>query len=271
VSLADDVTELCAGFSGVAGVSARNLSTGEEVSLRENEAFPTASAIKPFVLLALLRAAELGEVDLAERIAIDRSHHVLGSGALSHLDAGLSPTLMDLGVLMLMLSDNTATNLLLNRLSVDAINAAIARVGLQHTTLRGKIDFAEDPSAFASSTPADLSAFYRSLTRGELLDASHTARLLDVLRIQKYIEPLRRELPADPYAREFGDDEPVWVASKTGSLSGVRVDAGLIHTPRAEWSLAVMTKTGADRRVTSDNEGVVLIARVSRVIYDAWS
>ncbi len=92
-----------------------------------------------------------------------------------------------------------------------------------------------------------------------------------MLRIQKYIEPLRRELPADPYAREFGEPEPVWVASKTGSLSGIRVDAGLVHTPRGEWAIAVMTKNGTDRRVTSDSEGVRLIARVSRVVFDAWS
>jgi hypothetical protein len=92
-----------------------------------------------------------------------------------------------------------------------------------------------------------------------------------VLRIQKYIEPLRRLLPANPYAREFGEDEPVWVASKTGSLMGVRVECGLVHTPEREWAIAVMTRDGTDGRVTSDNEGTLLIARASRLVFDAWS
>ena len=270
MSLVDEITGLCDAFSGRAGVCAENLGTHERIEVRANESFPTASAVKVFVLFALHRA----ELDLGERFEMTSEHHVLGSGVLSHLAPGLRPTLADLGVLMMMVSDNSATNRLIERLGVERINAAIAEAGLASTHLYGSIDFSKagtPEGALGTSTPGDLVRFYATLVAGELLDAERTQRMLDVLRIQKYIEPLRRELPADPYAREFGEDEPVWVASKTGSMSGLRAEAGLVHTPRTRWAVAVLTNEGTDRRVTSDNDGVRLISRVSRLIYDAWS
>jgi beta-lactamase class A len=266
--------QLLEAFSGVAGLAAERLDGAERVTLRGDERFPTASAIKIFVLYGLLQSAAAERVDLGERVEVRPEHLVKGSGALLHLDPGLRPTLGDLATLMMMLSDNTATNLLIERLGVTAINDAVRAAGLAATELVGPVDFtrlARDRNALGVSTPNDFARFFARLGRGELLPAASTERMLDVLRIQKYIEPLRRELPADPYAREFGEPEPVWVASKTGSLAGVRIDAGLVVTPKAGWSIAVMTKNGADARVTSDNEGVLLIAHASRIVYDAWS
>lgn len=271
--MSDQLSELCAGFAGVAGVAAENLTTGERVSVRGDELFPTASAIKIFVLFALLHAEARNELSLGERVELVESAKTLGSGVLLHLDPGFSPTLSDLGTLMMMVSDNAAANLIIDRLGIEAINRAIRSAGLERTELRGRIDFtrlATDKEALGVSTPAELARFFARLRRGDLLAPAQAERLLDVMRIQKYIEPLRRELPVDPYAREFSDPEPVWVASKTGSLSGVRCEAGLVHTPRAEWSIAVMTKDGDDVRVTSDNAGWRLISRASRLLYDAW-
>lgn len=273
MTLAADLENLLSRFSGIAGLAAERLESSDRIAIRGDEAFPTASAIKPFIALALFSSAQAQALDLGERVRISTSARTLGSGVLVHLADGLEPTLTDLATLMLMVSDNMATNLLLERIGTERVNQAIQAAGLTRTELRGPIDFtrlAKDKTALGVSTPAEMARFFARLGRGELLDATWTARLLDLLRIQKYIEPLRRELPADPYAREFGDPEPIWVASKTGSLSGVRCEAGLVHTPVSEWSIAVMTKNGTDARVTSDNEGVLLVARASRLVYDAW-
>lgn len=267
------IAELASRLEGVAGVAAENLATGARVDLRSDEPFPTASAIKIFVLGALFAKAAAGKLSLDERRPIDANARLLGSGVLLHLSPGLEPTRADLATLMMMVSDNLATNLLLDELGLDAVNAHIRGAGVEHSRLNGRIDFsrmATDKTAFGVSTPADFVRYLVRLRRGELLAPEWTERMLDVMRIQKYIEPLRRELPADPYAREFGDPEPVWVASKTGSVSGVRCEAGLVHAPKAEWAVAVMTKDVEDARVTSDNAAVKLIAEVSRVLYDSW-
>jgi hypothetical protein len=137
-----------------------------------------------------------------------------------------------------------------------------------------------------------MARFMLRLYKNELLPAAETARVINVLRIQKYIEPMRRMLPVDPYARELGDPEPVWVASKTGSLDGVRVEVGLVHAEGQKerrqpsgrrtkamaagpwgnaWALSVMTNQGPERRVSSESEAVRIIAQVSRAVFDAWS
>jgi len=274
VSLERELKELCSGFSGVAGAHVENLTTQESVSALGDESFPAASTIKVFVLFCLLRSAEHGDLELDERVTMSDRARTLGSGVLLHLDAGLCPTLRDLGTLMMMVSDNTAANLLIDRLGASVVNRAVRAAGLERTELRGPVDFtklAHDKSALGVSTPEELSRFFANLRRGKLLTPDNTKRMLSVLRIQKYIEPLRRKLPADPYASEFGEPEPVWVASKTGSLTGVRCEAGLVHTPKAEWAIAVMTKNGTDKRVTSDNEGWQLISRLSRLVYDRFA
>ncbi len=155
------VSELCAGFSGDAGVSAIQLTNGDSIAIRADVVFPTASAIKVLILVALHRAAEDGDLDLAERVEISAASHLLGSGVLAHLGPGLCPTLGDLGVLMMMLSDNTATNVLIERLGVDRINES---ADPEHMRLVGAIDFArvaEDPRAFGTSTPNGLAELYQ--------------------------------------------------------------------------------------------------------------
>jgi len=274
-ALERDLAQLASRFSGAAGIAAENLTTGETIALDSCEPFPTASSIKTFVLYELMRQSVAGALDLTERIAVDERHRTLGSGVLLHLAPGLAPTLRDLAVLMMAISDNTATNMLIERLSAFAINASIRAAGLTNTELFGPIDFAristEGPEALGVATPLDFARFLARLWRGELLPEEATHTMLEIMRIQKYIEPLRRKLPADPYAREFGEPEQAWVASKTGSLSGVRAEVGLVWTPRARWSIAVMTKRGQDRRGTSDNEGALFIAAVSERVYRAWS
>jgi len=96
-------------------------------------------------------------------------------------------------------------------------------------------------------------------------------QMLGIMRIQKYIEPMRRLLPFNPYGFEFGEPQDVWVASKTGSLKGVRCESGLVHAPAAEWALSVCTRDCEDNSFTSDNTGVRFISDVSRAVFDAWA
>lgn len=89
--------------------------------------------------------------------------------------------------------------------------------------------------------------------------------------IQKHMgNPLRRHLPYDPYALEFGEAQENWIASKTGGLSGVRTEAGIIHTARADWALCVMTKGYVKEEEGSDDPGSRFIAEVSRLCFEAW-
>jgi beta-lactamase class A len=268
-----EVERLAAGIEGIAGVAARNLATGEEVGVNADVSFPTASMIKVLVLFELLRQCEGRTASMTERIALRNVDRTRGSGLLVDMDEGLALTLRDLSILMMAISDNTATNMLIDRAGREAINQACRDAGMTSTELRGKIDFdriRESNDNLAVTTPRDFVHFLSGLRRGDLLPEARVEEMLGIMRIQKYIEPLRRLLPFNPYGSEFGEPQEVWVASKTGSLKGVRCEGGLVHTPAAEWAICVMVKDSPDNTWTSDNVATRFIGEISRAIYDAW-
>lgn len=265
---------LCEEFAGTAGVAARNLTTGEEIGVRENTRFPTASMIKILVLFELVRQCAKGQAQMWERVTLRQADKTLGSGLLLDIDEGANLTLRDLAVLMMAISDNTATNILIDRLGLHAINEACRDGGMWDTELRNKIDFEkirQSNENLAVGTPCDFCAFLSSLYRNELLPQGYVEQMLGLMRIQKHMgNPLRRHLPYDPYAFEFGQPQEMWIASKTGGLSGVRCEAGLVHTARADWAICVMTKDFKKTEPGSEGPGDRLIAAVSRSVYDAW-
>ena len=149
------------GFSGRIGVGARNLATGEEVLVDHEHVFPTASTIKLAVLVELYRQVEQGRCSLDDRLELRAEEIVPGAGVLRDLQPGLLPTVRDLAVLMIIVSDNTATNVLIDHLGgVEPVNAAVGDLlGPSSLVLHRKVDF--DPvgsakSPLGESAPWDL-------------------------------------------------------------------------------------------------------------------
>jgi beta-lactamase class A len=267
------LTELCEHFSGRLGIAARHLGTGEELAVNAGESFPTASSIKIAVLIELYRQAQVGEVSLAERQQYTARDRTLGSGLLSDLDEGLEPTLRDLAVLMMAISDNTATNMLIDRLGKDRINAMLQAADVTGIELRHRIDFdliRQSNDNLAVGTPAAFVRLLTALWEGRILEPKHRDAVLKIMRIQKYIEPIRRYLPYNPYAAEFGEEQELWIASKTGGLSGVRCESGLIGAGDTVYALSVMGKECTDRAASTDNEGTLAIATASELVYHYW-
>jgi beta-lactamase class A len=274
LTLQDRVGQMITGFPGVAGVGARNLTTGEEVSVNDRESFPTASMIKILILFELVRQCARGQAQMWERITLRGRDKTLGSGLLLDFDEGANLTLRDLAVMMMAISDNTATNILIDRLGLHAINEACREGGMQDTELRNKVDFdliRESNDNLAVGTPRDFCDFLTALYRNELMPQPYVEQMLGIMRIQKYMNlTLRRYLPYDPYAFEFGHPQETWIASKTGGLSGVRCEAGLIHTERTDWAICVMTKGYKKEEAGSDDPGSRFIAEISRAVYNGW-
>jgi beta-lactamase class A len=267
------LTQLCDHFSGQLGIAARHLGTGEELAVHAGESFPTASSIKIAVLIELYRRAQAGELALSERLRYTPRDRTLGSGILSDMDDGLEPTLRDLAVLMMSISDNTATNMLIDRLGKEQINATLRAAGAPGIELRNRIDFdliRQSNDNLAVGTPADFVRLLAALWEGRILEPKHRDGVLRIMRIQKYIEPIRRYLPFNPYAAEFGEPQELWVASKTGGLSGVRCESGLVGAGETVYALSVMGKGSTDKTFNSDSEGTLAIATASELVYRYW-
>ncbi len=253
------------------GDEARRRASREPVTYRAERAFPAASTIKVFVLQTLLEHVADERVGLADDVTLNASDQVTGSGILKDLTPGRRYTVLDLARLMITISDNTATNLLIDALGVATVNASIERHGWSRTHLAGLLQRPDLASAGdtrrSTTSPGDLADAFTRLWRGELLPPPLTEVARSIYRKQQRTDQLGRYLPFDSYSTETGESSLV-IASKSGSIRGVRNDAGVIEQGNARYVVAVMTEGCPDVRFHPDNLGAIVVAEVSRLIYD---
>ncbi len=251
------------------GVAARHLESGRSYSHNGAADFESASVIKIAVLTEAMAAAQEGRVELESRWELTAANKADGSGMLLILDPGLDPTWNDLATLMIGPSDNTATNAWIDRLTVDAINARMQSLGFPHIRLFGTIPMLsqkeEDPSPWkgfrlGSITPDEVAEWMARVAKGELLDAASSKKIFDYLDT----DPSRLRI-----ARRFPPSD-LW-AGKTGSMSGVRNDSGILRTKKGRFVLAVFTDGSTAEGWGPDHPSILAIAELSRVIVEGWS
>ncbi len=251
------------------GVSAKHLESGRTYSHNGAAEFESASVIKIAVLTEAMAGVRDGTIDLAERWELTAQNKADGSGTLFMLDAGLNPTWNDLTTLMIGPSDNTATNAWITRLSVVAINARMGSLGFEHIRLFGTIPWLSDKDAVPSRwkgfrlgtlTPDEVARWMELVATGRLLDPATSKRMFDYLDT----DPSRLRI-----ARRFPPSD-LW-AGKTGSMSGVRNDSGILRTKKGRFVLVVLTDGSKAEGWGPDHPSVLAIADLSRTIVDGWS
>ena len=258
-------------FSGQVSVAYARLDGSDSYTHEATEPTLSASLIKLPILLTVLERVSQGKLNLDERISLKATDQVTGSGVLHTLQAGLEPTLYDLLTLMIIVSDNTATNMLIEHVGLGAVNTFCQQHGFSGTILVGKLQLPEEGQNEAQrrgernrTCAADMLGLLLGLIRGDLLPPPETELALDILKKQQFTEALARYLPTDPEI----DTPLVEVASKSGSLSGLWHDAGIVFRDgQLLYALVVMTSGSKDKRFYFEQEGMMLIAEVSRRIY----
>jgi beta-lactamase class A len=264
------VDEALADFPGVLGFYAKNLSTGEEVGHRVDAVMPTASVIKVGIMAELYRQAEAGEVDLGRRLTVQASDHYGGTGVLKEFEPGVQPTLTDLCRMMIVVSDNVATGMLVRLLGKDRINRSFDDWGLSQTELVWNIKLGDDIRQYAVSTPRDLGRLMELIATDGFLTPASTAAMRYHLSRQQHLEQIPRYLPYDQYATEIGREQPVSVMNKIGNYMGMRADAAIVAAPGITFVVAAMNEGSPDSHFRVDHEGNVLNGRVGRAVFDAW-
>lgn len=249
--------EIESGLDGVLGVAVKDLKTGKTFFLNEREVFPQASSIKIAILLEVFKQAQEGKLSLDELLTVDEDRRVGGSGVLYLLGRpSLSLSVRDTAVLMVVLSDNTATNLLIDKVGMEAVNRRVGALGLRGTRLQRKM---MDLTAAAEgreniSSPLEMMTLLEKIWKGEALGEPYRKGLLDILSIHKD-SPIRAGVP-----------EGIEVAEKPGGLEAVRCDSGIVMMPGRPYVICVMTTY-----LKRDADGDPAIARVSRLVYDHFS
>jgi beta-lactamase class A len=249
------------------------LDGGAAIRQHGERARPTASAIKVPLLAALYAADVAGRVSLDHRVDIDAADVVPGSGVLKLCASGARLTLRDHARLMIVVSDNIATNVVIRALGgAAAAHAAIQAlpVPMPATELRDTINFVR-VDAFAVSSPDDFTALLAAVHAHRCTgDAAHDDEVYWTLRRQQQRGMLARHLPMSPFAEEFGVEVDERCGSKSGVTPGVRVDVGLVETRRRAWALAVQIEGPPDFDLSEEHPYARCIADLSRLVYDAW-
>jgi len=252
------------------GVAAKHLESGRSYEHLADAEFESASVIKIAILTEAMAEVREGRIDLSERWRLSEAEKADGSGLLLMLDAGLEPTWNDLLTLMIGPSDNTAANAWIERLGIESINARMEALGFPHIRLLGRIPprsrRGEAPSAWkglrlGSVTPRDVALWYEQVAKGELLDPDSSRRIFDYLDKNPTRQRAARRFPS----------EDLW-AGKSGTMSGVRNDSGILRTKKGRFVLVLFTDgASASAPNPADHPATLAIADAGRAIVDAWS
>ena len=262
---------------------AHNLKTGQTASLSPDEPVKTASVIKLAVLLDAAEELRAGKASLDEKLTLTKPNQVDGSGVLALMDAPMALTLRDDLTLMVVLSDNTATNVAIDRLGLAHINATIQAAGLKDTWLYKKVSLppagpmpADQPKFGLGKTTARemASVMERVATCKLALDGSAAqpgdgklcGALMHMLRSQQD----RNSLPRYLETLDTSENGSA-IANKTGALNQVRNDVALIATKDGPVVIAAFTQDNEDQRWTGDNEAEQTLGKLARAIVDRWS
>lgn len=258
LKLQSQLETLIATLPGTAGIIVKDPTTGRSATFNAAEPFPAASIIKLSILWAFFEQVEAGRVAANERVSLTADDQVGGSGVLYTLAAGLNPTLLDLATLMITVSDNTATNILIDRLGLEAISQTIARLGLTGTQLQRKMmDYARARLGYENiTTPADTAALLEQFLHSDKLTAKSRQTMLHILKQQQLNDRLSRDLP-----------ENTIFAHKTGTLPGrSEHDAGILYIGERPLILVALTKN-----LSHSPDAAHFHAQLGRLVYEVVS
>jgi beta-lactamase class A len=236
-------------LDGVMGAAIEDLNTGDQFVLHENEVFAQASSIKIAVLAELYLRAQQGKLKLADLYTVQASDLVPDSDIMGGLTPGVTRiTLRDLATMMVAVSDNSATNVLIDRVGMDNVNAMLDALGLTHTRLRRKmmdLDAAKQGRENIS-TPREMMLLLDAIYHDKVLNKESTSDFFKMLSTNKD-SWIPRDLPAD-----------VKSANKPGALEGVRNDSGIVFVEGRPYVICVMTAF-----LHNERDGEQAISKVS--------
>jgi beta-lactamase class A len=279
-----DVTAAVNGFRGQMGVAAIELRSGDTLAVNADGRFPTASTIKTAVMIEAWQQIADGTLSSDTTFALERSDKVGGSGVLRGLHDGLTLTTADLIHLMIVLSDNTATNLLIERIGTARVNTRLESYGLRETKLfrptfrDGRPDVLpelEREFGLGMTTPREMAKLMAIIADGKAVSRQASEAMLETLRRQQDRAMIPRLIPPPgvegvQIGNKTGTDEEKH-AGADGIRRHVRADAAIVTGPGFTYVVAIYARQVEDTRWTIENDALTTGARISRLVFDYFS
>jgi len=251
--LGSTVSEVDKALDGVLGVAILDVKSGQKLVLHEDEVFPQASSIKIALLAELYHQVQTGKLKLTDLYTVQASDLVPDSVIMGGLTAGVTRlTLRDLATMVVAVSDNSATNVLMDRVGMENVNALMDSLGLKQTRLRRKMmDLkAAQEGRENISTPREMMILLEDLLSGKVVNRELTKDFIQLLSTHKE-SFIPRELP-----------DGLKIANKPGELEGVRNDSGVVFVENRPYVICVMTTF-----LRNERDGEAAISKVSGAAY----
>jgi beta-lactamase class A len=258
-----------AAFKGKVYIFAKNLDTGETYSLAADERVKTASTIKIAVMIEAFARVSEGKAKWTDDLVSTKEKRVSGSGILGELSDGLHLTFRDAVNLMMLLSDNTATNLVLDVLTTDAVNARMESLGIKNIKILRKVgsggdstagkDLANKPFGLGFSTMRDMVTLMEKLERGEVINPTVSKEMIELMKREQGRNAIGRSLPDLP------------MASKYGALDHLRSAVGIIYSKNGRIAMAITCDEMPEVLWSVDNPAYLLMSRLSTILVEGLS
>jgi beta-lactamase class A len=263
-TLDDQVKPIVSTFKGKVNLFAKNLDTGETYALNPDERVRTASTIKIAVMIEAFARVNEGKVKWTDEVVLTKEKKVSGSGILGELSDGLRLTFRDAVNLMMILSDNTATNLVLDVLTTDAVNARMESLGFKQIKINRKVGSGGDSVAgkdpenkkygLGFATPREMVLVMEKLERGEIINTTLSKEMIDLMKREQGRNAIGRSLLSLP------------MASKYGALDKLRSAVAILYTKNGRIAMAISCDDMPETMWSVDNPAYLLMSKLSVVL-----
>lgn len=238
---------------------------GTEIKINEKEKYNAASCIKIFILVELFNQINNGNIKREQELVYNDEHYVNGSGVMRYLTKGIKLPVLDIATLMMIISDNVATNILIDFLGIDNINKSIEFIGCKDTKLYSKFKSVEN-EVFSETTAYDYYLVWKKLNNAELFNEELTKEIIDIIKNQKYTEMI-----GDGIDKVYSEVEnPIinYFVTKSGKYEGVRNDGGIVSTIYGNYILTIFIKDFKDMYYMNDEYVYNQGRKISNIIFN---
>ena len=272
--LVKQLKNLLAQHEGKMGFVAKDLKTGQSVNLGGDDVVPTASTIKLLIYVEAFHQIKDGKKSLSDEITLQKEDQVPGSGVLQFFHTPHKLTLEDAIAMMMIQSDNTATNLVIDHIGLANINYRAETMGLKNTHLYKKVyRKAEGPMppdqkkfGLGKTTAAEAAQIMQSIVECELKDEALCKRMVEIMKNQSYRNLIPRYIEAELDSTEGGSK----IADKVGQIDASRSDVAAIWTDNGVLIISAYSYENKDQRWSPENEAELTIAKMAQRVFQAW-
>ena len=273
-SLQSQLEALAHQHHGKVALFAKNLTTGDVVAIDADTPVQTASVIKLPIFVEAFAQIQAGKHKPDDKLPLHKDDQVGGSGVLQFFFTPNEITFQDALTLMMIVSDNTATNLVIDQVGIKNVNDRITRMGLKDTYLykkvfkpaEGQLPADQKKFGLGKTTAREMARVLESIVNCDLGDKKLCDQMIDIMRAQQY----RNMVPHYLESVDTSEHKSP-IADKLGALNKVRNDVAVVSTQAGPIIISAFTYDNQDERWIAENEGELLIAKMAKLIVDAWS